>query len=59
LCIGVLAWIFRTVVQDRKRLALREATPTTPDAETATAFEAMGVGVGTPAGDRLGPITAS
>jgi amino acid transporter len=57
LCIGVLAWMFRTIVQDRKRLRLREATPTTPDAETTTAFEAMGVPVG--AGDRLGPVTAT
>jgi len=45
LLIGVLGFVFRRVVQDRKSIRLRESTPTMPDADAARAFEAMGVSV--------------
>ena len=51
LVIGVLAFVFRHVVQDRKSIKLRESTPTMPDAAATRAFEAMGVTV---AGDGTG-----
>lgn len=44
-CIGVLAFMFRRVVQDRTHIHWRESTPTHPDAEATRAFEAMGVSV--------------
>jgi len=43
LCISLLAYVFRRVVQDRAAIRLREPTPSVPDAEAAKAFEAMGV----------------
>lgn len=46
LCIGLLAWVFRKGVQDRKPIPLREQTPAVPDPDTARAFESMGVPVG-------------
>jgi amino acid transporter len=57
LCVGLLAWAFRTVVQDHKRIPLRETTPSTPDAEETRAFQAMGVPVSATADGRLETIT--
>ncbi len=45
LCIGVLAWVFRTTVQDRRPLRVREPVPAVPDADSVKAFEAMDVRV--------------
>ncbi|MGH2856377.1 MAG: APC family permease, partial [Solirubrobacteraceae bacterium] len=45
LCIGVLAFVYRRYVEDRKSIKLREETPKLPDEETARVFEAMGVHV--------------
>lgn len=49
LCIGLLAFAFRKVVQDRQRLAWREQVPTLPDAEEMKAFEVMGFAPRAPA----------
>jgi amino acid transporter len=46
LAVGLLAFFFRRFVQDHERLKWREEVPTEPDAETAKAFEDMGVSVG-------------
>lgn len=43
LSIGLLAFVYRRVVQDRRPLHFREATPAVPDAATAKVFEEMGV----------------
>ena len=56
LAIGVLAFLFRKLIQDHIRIVLREKTPTMPDAATARAFEAMGVTV--PAAEPLETLTA-
>lgn len=53
LCISLLAWGFRKVVQDRGAIPLREPTPAIPDADAVAAFEAMGVTV-PPAAERPG-----
>ncbi len=42
-CIGVLAFVFRRVVQEHTSIHWRESTPTMPDAESTRAFESMGV----------------
>jgi hypothetical protein len=46
LAVGLLAFFFRRFVQDHERLKWREEVPSEPDAETAKAFEDMGVSVG-------------
>ncbi len=43
--IGVLAFFFRKLVQDRQSIQWREPAPQVPDADEARAFEAMGVRV--------------
>jgi amino acid transporter len=47
LLVGLLAFVFRRIVQDHKRLNLREPTPTEPDPELMAMFNAMGVGTPT------------
>ena len=56
LAVGLLAFFFRRLVQDRQPMRWREAPPTVPDAEAARAFEEMGVESGALA---AGPVLAS
>ena len=57
--IGVLAFLFRKLIQDRVRIVLREKTPTMPDAAATRAFEAMGVTVPAGAAEPLETLATS
>lgn len=58
LCIGVLAYLYRSYVEDRKSVPLRETPPTLPDEEAARAFEAMGVSTAGDGSAALGSLAA-
>ncbi|MGH3261354.1 MAG: amino acid permease, partial [Trebonia sp.] len=58
LCIGVLAYLYRSYVEDRKSVTLRESPPTLPDEEAARAFQAMGVSVPVARSAATAPLAA-